>query len=118
MTIQTFKDLIVWQKAHQLVLLAYALSEKYPKSELFALTSQTRRCAASIASNIAEGFKRKSKKDSLHFYNMAEASLEELKYDLILSKDLSYINTDEFSRAMNQSEEVGRLFHGWMNSQK
>ena len=93
-SLQTFQDLIVWQKAHQLVLFVYEISEKYPRYEIFGLTSQTRRCAVSVPSNIAEGFKRKSNNDSLHFYNMAETSLEELKYDLILAKDLHYISQD------------------------
>lgn len=78
--IQSFKQIKVWQKSHQLVLIMYKLTANYPKNEEFGLVSQLRRCAVSIPSNIAEGFKRKGAKDSDHFYNISEGSLEELKY--------------------------------------
>lgn len=116
MSVQTFQDLIVWQKAHRLVLLVYKFTEPYPRHELFGLTSQSRRCAVSVPSNIAEGFKRRTKIDSAHFCNMAETSLEELKYDLILSRDLKYITTEQFHEAMQLAEEVGRLLNGWKKS--
>lgn len=115
--IESFQDLIVWQKAHQVVLFVYKISEKYPRHEIFGITSQTRRAGVSVASNIAEGFKRKSKADSGHFYNMAETSLEELKYDLILAKDLQYISEQEFIKGMDMCNEVGKLLNGWKKSQ-
>jgi four helix bundle protein len=118
MTIKTFKEIIAWQKAHELVLMVYVLTAKYPKHELFGLVSQSRRCAVSMPSNIAEGFKRKSKNDSVHFYNMAESSLEELKYQLLLAKDLKYINDAEYQKAFDLSEDVGRLINGWIKVQK
>jgi four helix bundle protein len=118
MTIKTFREIVAWQKSHELVLLVYVLTAKYPKHELFGLTSQSRRCSVSIPSNIAEGFKRKSKNDSLHFYNMAEASLEELKYQLLLAKDLKYITEVEYQKVFNLSEDVGRLINGWIKVQK
>jgi four helix bundle protein len=90
MTIKTFRDIIAWQKAHELTLLVYSLTEKYPCHEIFGLTNQSRRCAVSVPSNIAEGFKRASKNDSVHFYIIAQGSLEELKYQLLLAKDLKY----------------------------
>ena len=77
---RSFQDLVVWQKAHQLVLLAYKITKDYPAEERFGLTSQIRRSAVSIAANIAEGFIKKGKKDKLNFYNIAQGSLEELKY--------------------------------------
>ena len=116
MDVQTFQDLIVWQKSHRLILLLYKLTEKYPRHELFGLISQTRRCGVSIPSNIAEGFKRKTITDSIHFCNMADTSLEELKYDLILARDLKYINESEYNQAMGSAEEVGRLLNGWKKS--
>ena len=85
--------------------------------ETFGLVSQSRRCAVSIPSNIAEGFKRQSKKDSAHFYNIAEGSLEELKYQLLLAKDLGYINTEQYAVAFNLAEESGKLINGWKKSQ-
>ena len=84
-TIKTFQDIVAWQKAHQLALLVYQLTEKYPKIEIFGLVSQGRRCAVSVPSNIAEGYTRKSRADCLHFYRIADGSLEELKYQLLLA---------------------------------
>ena len=118
MLVTTFEELIVWQKSHQLVLIVYKLSEKYPKHELFGLVSQTRRAAVSVASNIAEGFKRRTKNDSVHFYNMADTSLEEVKYDLILARDLNYINKEEYQKTRELADEVGKLLSGWIKVQK
>ena len=118
MTVKTFKEILAWQKSHELVLMVYTLTAKYPKYELFGLVSQSRRCSVSIPSNIAEGFKRKSKNDSVHFYNIAEGSLEELKYQLLLAKDLQYISSVEYIKALELSEEVGRLINGWIKVQK
>ena len=117
MTVKNFQEIQAWQKAHQLVLEIYSATKKFPPEELYCLISQIRRAAVSIASNIAEGYKRKSSKDSEHFYNMAEGSLEEVKYQLILSKDLKYISTENFNKLFNLAEEVGRLLHGWKRSQ-
>jgi|ERR1051326_3571746 four helix bundle protein len=118
MAIQTFSEIIAWRKSHELVLAVYQLTAKYPKHELFGLISQSRRCAVSIPSNIAEGFKRRSKNDSIHFYNMAEASLEELKYQILLARDLKYITEVEYNEALELAEEVRRLINGWIKVQK
>jgi len=118
MKIKTFKELIVWQKAHQLTLEIYNITKNFPKYEEFILVNQMRRCVVSVPSNIAEGFKRKSLKDSLHFYNMAEGSLEELKYQLLLAKDLSYIKEEKYNELIDFAEEVGKLLYGWKNSQR
>lgn len=90
MSIQTFRDLLVWQKSHKLVLSVYQISISFPTEEKFGITSQLRRSAASIPTNIVEGHKRKSLKEYLHFLNISEASLEETKYHLLLSNDLGY----------------------------
>ncbi len=118
MLIKTFREILAWQKAHELVLIVYKITEGFPKDELFALTSQMRRCAVSIASNIAEGFKRKTKSDSVHFYNMSEGSLEELKYQLLLSRDISYISSETYENVNNLAGEVGKLINGWIKVQK
>lgn len=115
--IKTFKDLLVWQKAHRLVLFVYKITANYPKSELFGLTSQIRRAAVSVPANIVEGFRRKSLKDSLNFYRFADASLEELKYHVLLSKDIQYLDNSEYQETMNLCEEVGRLLTRWIQSQ-
>jgi four helix bundle protein len=87
---KNFTDLIVWQKAHKFVLEVYSYTAKFPKEEIYALTSQFRRAAVSIAANIAEGIKKKSNKDKVRFYNISQGSFEECRYYLILSKDLKY----------------------------
>ena len=88
--IRTFRDLIVWQKAHQFALAIYQLTRAFPNDEKFGLTSQMRRSAVSTAANIAEGFVRLGKPDKLRFYNIAQGSLEETKYYLILAGNLGY----------------------------
>ena len=85
-----FEDLAVWQKAHQFVLTIYRLSCAFPRSETYGLSSQFRRAAVSIAANIAEGFRKRGVADKLRFYNIAQGSLEECRYYLILSRDLGY----------------------------
>lgn len=87
---RSFKDLVVWQKAHQFVPSVYKSSYDFPKEELYGLTSQLRRAAVSIAANIAEGFKKRSVADKLRFFNIAQGSLEECRYYLILVQDLQY----------------------------
>ena len=97
------QDLIVWQKAHQFVLSMYRFSNNFHKIEMYGLTSQTRRAAISIPANIAEGFKKKTKPDKAKYMNIAQGSLEECRYYLILAKDLGYGDT---SLLMSQLEEV------------
>jgi len=114
-TIQTFEDLIAWQKAHALVLDVYKLTQSFPKEELFGLTSQLRRAAVSVPSNIAEGFTRISSAEKMRFYNIAEASVEEARYQLILTHDLQYgITTEHQARAA----EVKRIIGGLIKSIK
>ncbi len=91
----TFIDLLVWQKAHHFVLSIYKLTKDFPQEEKYGLTVQFRRAAVSIAANIVEGYRRRGAKDKLKFYNYAQASLEECRYFLILSKDLEYASDFE-----------------------
>ena len=116
--IGTFQDLKVWQRGHALVLAVYQVTKDFPNEEKFGLTSQMRRAAVSVVSNIVEGFRRKSVKDSLHFYNIADGSLEELKYQLILSRDLKLISEDVFSHAIGLSAEVSKMLYFWTKSIK
>jgi four helix bundle protein len=101
-----FEDLVVWQKAHQLVLAIYSFTERFPKSEIYGLTPQLRRAAVSIPANIAEGFKRKGRADKARMLNIAEASLDECRYYLILTADLNYGSTVDL---ITQLDEVGRI---------
>lgn len=103
---KSFQDLIVWQKAHQFVLAVYNYSDYFPQKEIYGLTSQFRRAAISIAANIAEGFKKKGVADKARFLNIAQGSLEECRYYLILAKDLGYGDHPEL---LPQLEEVSKL---------
>jgi four helix bundle protein len=110
---QNFQDLVVWQEAHQFVLSVYSLTNLFPKNEIFGLTSQFRRAAISIPANIAEGFKRRKRMDKARFMNIAQSSLEESRYYLILTKDLGYEDT---SNLMRQLDKVSKLLHSYTNS--
>ena len=81
---RSFEDVEIWKKSHEFVLCVYRLTENFPKHELFGLTSQLRRAAVSIPANFAEGFRKNSKAGKLRFYNIAQGSLEECRYYLIL----------------------------------
>jgi len=87
---KSFEDLVVWQKAHEAVLQVYKLTRGFPSDEKFGLTNQFRRASISIAANMAEGFIKRSELDKIRYVNIAQGSLEECKYILILSGDLSY----------------------------
>jgi four helix bundle protein len=110
---RTFRDLVVWQKAHTFVLATYKLSADFPKSEIYGLTSQMRRAAVSIAANIVEGFKKRGKADKLRFMNIAQGSLEESRYYLLLSADLGYADTSQHESSI---EEVSKLLEAYMHS--
>lgn len=110
-----FKNLIAWQKAHKLVLRIYKLVKKFPAFERFILVPQIIRAAISVAANLAEGTKRLSAADQRHFFNMAETSLEEVKYYLLLANDLGYITAQEYDEAMHEAEDTGRLISGLVN---
>jgi four helix bundle protein len=103
---RSFQELIVWQKAHQFVLSAYHLTESFPTYELYGLTSQLRRAAVSLPANIAEGYTRKGRADKVRLLNIAQGSLEECRYYLILAYDLGYGDTHGLSL---QLEEVSKL---------
>ncbi|MBI5772864.1 MAG: four helix bundle protein, partial [Verrucomicrobia bacterium] len=85
---RSFRDLVVWQKAHQFVLAIYRLTKGFPADERFGLTSQIRRAAVSVAANVSEGFAKRGKADKARFFNIAQGSLEEVHYYLILGNDL------------------------------
>ena len=103
---RNFQDLIVWQKAHQFVLNVYRITKTFPREEIYGLTSQFRRAAVSVPANIAEGFKKKGRPDKARFMNMAQGSLEECRYYLILTNDLRYGDTPKL---FDQLDEVSRL---------
>ena len=107
---KTFEDLVVWQKAHQFVLAVYRLTRTFPRSENYGLSSQFRRAAVSIAANIAEGFRKRGKADKLRFLNIAQGSLEESRYYLILARDLDYGDVSELRIVL---VEVSKLLEAY-----
>ncbi len=107
---KSFKNLLVWQKSHSTVLEIYKMTKTLPKDELFGITSQIRRSSVSIAANIVEGFRKKSKLDKARFLNIAQGSLDETEYFLILIQDLNYADTGTLQI---QLEEVSRMLNAY-----
>jgi four helix bundle protein len=107
---KTFEQVGVWQKAHDLVLLTYKMTTKFPREELFGLTSQLRRAIVSVPANIAEGYIKRSRNDKARFYNIAEGSLEECRYYFILARDLGYADTTTHLQLL---EEVSRMLRSY-----
>ena len=110
---QSFKDLMVWRKAHEFVLAVYVLTAAFPKHETYGLVSQMRRAAVSIPANIVEGFRRRGKADKARFMNMSESSLEECRYYLILTEDLGYGSTPQLASAL---EEISRMLSAYVTA--
>ena len=111
----SFQNIIAWQKAHAFTLLVYHVTKHFPEDEKFGLTSQFRRAAVSIEANIAEGYKKISKADKLRFFNISEGSLEECRDYIVLSKDLLYINEEEFDQLYTSIEETSKLLIAYSN---
>jgi len=103
---QNFKDLLLWQDAHQLVLKIYKLSEDFPKAETFGITSQLRRAAVSMPCNIAEGCGRYTSKDFANFLQIALGSTNETDYLTLLAKDLSYLSENQFSDVQEHLNKI------------
>ncbi len=114
--IRSFRDLKVWKEAHQFVLNIYKITSEFPKIELYGLTSQIRRASSSIPANIAEGFGRFSTKEYIQFLIIARGSLEEVNYFLILSKDLTYITETNYQLLSKQTDNIGKMINGLINS--
>ena len=106
---KTYRDLVVWQKSMVLVTEVYEISKKFPKDELYGLTSQIRRCAISIPSNLAEGYGRNSTNDYIHFLRIASGSLYELQTQMEISLNLQYIDRREFENLYELSREIERM---------
>jgi four helix bundle protein len=109
---QSFRDVLVWQKAHAFTLTVYRCTGSFPRCELYGLTSQLRRAATSIPSNVVEGFRKRTKPDKIRFYNTAQGSADECLYQLILAHDLGYADTQSLQADL---EGVSRLLQGYMN---
>ncbi len=113
-----FTDLNTWKEGHKLVIEIYKITRNFPKSELFGLVDQMRRCSVSITSNIAEGFSRFSSKDKLQFYRISAGSITELQNQLIVSKDVGFLDDKTFEYLFDQSMSVLRLTNAFIRSTK
>src|SRR5438045_814141 len=116
--IQSFKDLIVWQEGHKLVLMIYRATKSFPKTEAYGLVSQMQRSAVSVTSNIAEGFCRESFKEKNQFFSISRGSLTELENQLLVAKDIDYIGQDSFDAINNQLISVHRLLNAFISKTK
>lgn len=108
---QRFTELKVWKRSHELVLRIYRHASKFPVEERFGLTSQIRRAVLSVPTNIAEGSKRKTNQEYARFLNIAEGSLAETEYLLMVSKDLGYLNGDDARTCIEEAAEIARMLH-------
>jgi len=114
--IKDFYDLDAWKKAHKFVLEVYNITRKFPKEELYGITSQLRRAAFSITANIAEGFSRYHYNDKIRFYHNARGSVSEIQNFLFLAKDLSFLIDKEFKYLFDFGEEINKLINGLIRS--
>ena len=114
--VKSVEELEVFKKAHKLTLNTYKISEKFPVEERFGLTSQIRRAGASICTNLMEGSHRLGKKEFRQFVGIAKGSAGELKYHLLLAKDLGYLLEDQFSTMRSEAEEISKMLNGLASS--
>lgn len=115
----SYKHLKVWQKSKELCLLVYKITKEFPKEEIYAITSQIRRCAISIPSNIAEGYAKTSIKDNIKFCEIAYGSYYELNTQIEIANDLGYIKYENTIIEFNKlSEEIGKMLYGYIKSLK
>jgi four helix bundle protein len=114
MAVRGFEELVVWQKAYNLSLEVYALTEEFPAKEQYGLTSQMRRCAVSIVSNIAEGYQRQHTAEYRHFLSISLGGCAELETQVMLSKDLGCITLDNRQNTTGRIEEIGRMIRAMM----
>lgn len=115
-TIREFTDLKAWQESHKVVLMIYKISKKFPSDEKFGLTSQMRRAAVSITSNIAEGFGRQGQKEKSQFYMMGRGSVLEIKNQLIIARDIGIINSKEYDTISEQTTIAHKVLNGLIKS--
>lgn len=115
---KSFTDLDAWKEGHALVLMIYTHTKSFPRDELFGLTSQIRRCAVSITSNIAEGFSRNSWKEKVQFYAISLGSVTELQNQLLISRDVGYIDKKIFTEIAEQTVKVNKILNGLIKASK
>ena len=116
--INTFRDLEAWKEGHKLVLMIYGATRSFPKEEMFGLTSQMRRAAVSITSNISEGFTRQSYKEKVQFYSMSGGSITEIQNQLDISKDVGYLPLKSYNEIGDQSVKVHKILNGLITASR
>ncbi len=116
--IKDYRDLVVWQRAHKLVLAIYRVTRQFPAEEKYGLVQQIRRSAASIPTNIAEGTERYSRKEYLQFLYISRGSLSETDYHVLLSYDLEYISSETYNILSTMIIEIGKMLNGLINALK
>jgi four helix bundle protein len=114
--LQSYRELLVWQKAVDLALLVYRFSEGFPKREIYGLTAQIRRAAVSIPSNIAEGYGRGSRKEYIQFLSIAQGSLKEMETQMIIAERLGYATSAQANRVLSDAEIVGKMLGSLIRS--
>ena len=118
MTVQSYRQLIAWQKSFELVKLIYSTTKSFPKEEIYGLTSQVKRAAVSVPSNIAEGQGRDSTKEFLHHLSIAYGSLMEVETQILIAESLEYLKSEETKLILEKTAETGRLINGLIRSLK
>lgn len=116
MKAKSFTDLIVWKKGHELLLEIYKITTRFPREELYNLTSQMRRAAVSITSNIAEGFVRQTLKEKAQFYYISMGSVTELQNQLLIAKDLQFMEKNDFQRLAHMTVEISKIITSLIKS--
>jgi len=114
--LKSYRDLLVWQKAIELAVLAYHLTEQFPKREIYGLASQIRRAGVSLPSNIAEGYGRAGRREYLQFLSIAQGSLKELETQVILAERLAFATSSQAERLLAHSEMVGKMLGALIRS--
>lgn len=110
--IRSFSDLEAWKKSHELVLAVYKATDSFPDKELFGITNQLRRAGVSTASNIAEGFNRHSSKEKIRFYSISLGSVAEIQSQLLIARDIGYLESSDFSSLADKTIVVHKLLNG------
>ena len=117
-TIKSFTDLNVWKESHKLVLMVYKITGTFPSKETYSLIDQMRRAASSDTANLAEGFGRQTYREKAQFYYLAQGSLLELKNFILIAKDVGYLEPDDFSSLVEQSNLTHQLLQGFIQKTK
>lgn len=116
--IKDFTDLRAWKEGHKLMLMLYRMTENFPRFERYSLVDQLRRSVVSVTSNIAEGFGRQTYKEKVQFYYLSQGSLIEVKNQLIVSRDVGYLNEEDYLKVREQADICHRLLQGLIRSSK